>query len=85
MPTERSLLPGEVQKILTWARRWKAIPTRRQIADKFGVSEATVKRIVASRGYPSKKRAEDIEALARSFDPQRVGSSWNTEGARETL
>lgn len=65
MPTKRALQPEDIASILEWAEQWQSIPTREEIARKFNVSEATVTRIVKSRGYqPLRKRKADIESLA---------------------
>lgn len=71
MPAERALLPRDIRVILDWIAAWDAIPTRKQIAHKLGVSEATVTRIARGGGYKPRKVRADIAALIESMEPKQ--------------
>lgn len=53
--------------IRRWAKKWRSIPTRKEVAAMFNISEATVDRF--AKGYEYKPR-HDIEAIAREFCEQ---------------
>lgn len=67
MCAERRLSQEDVDFILAWAEKWKAIPSRREIAAATGVSQATVVRIIRYGGYKPRKKTANTAALAASF------------------
>lgn len=54
-----------IQDIEEWGRRWRALPTRKEMAHKYGVSEGVIKRIANGHPYkPKPLSRREIEALA---------------------
>lgn len=72
MPAERRALPRDIRIILAWAEKWRAIPTRKEIATELGLSESTVARIARDGGYKAKKSSEDLDALIASIDSNKL-------------
>ena len=64
MSRPRKLSEEDVDAILSWTRLRK---TRKQLAIDYGVSEATIKRLVSAGGYQEKGAItdEEFEALVR--------------------
>lgn len=51
MPRPRKLDDVEVAAIRDWAARWRALPTRKQIAEKYSISVSLVDRLLAGYEY----------------------------------
>jgi hypothetical protein len=65
MSRPRKLTDKQVSEILAWAEKWRAIPTRKQIAQRFGVCEATINLICSGKRYKPKR--DSVEQVFRQF------------------
>ena len=84
MPRPRKLTPQQVNEIREWGDRWKAIPARKEIAGRFGVSEHTIAMIVSGQYYRSVKRNESDLLNSRKAVKNNVISRYENEGVEHS-
>lgn len=75
MPQRRRFTESDIAAIVVWGHKWRALPTRNDMARRFGVTPATIDKIVKHGGYPPR-----IRKNRKSNVPRETNKMYSIEG-----